>query len=61
MKVDMMKQVLFHMTTKTEVYKYLDAMTVAEHEKKIDLTNSERNEIYRFIQDTNRALMGPTH
>jgi len=61
MNVADIKTGIFQMADKTELYKYMEALAAAEFQNKIELTESEKNEIYRFIQDTDRALRSPTH
>lgn len=39
----------------------MNALLTAEATKQIQLTESDKGEIYRFIQDNNRAVNGPTH
>lgn len=55
------KNGLFQMTTPTEVFKYMNALTVAEFQQKIKLTESEKSEIYTFIQDMDQAFRGDMH
>lgn len=55
------KSGLFQMTNTTEVYKYMNALATAEATKQIELSESDKGEIFRFIQDTNRAVNSPTH
>lgn len=60
MNISDIKSGLFQMTDTTEVYKYMNALAAAEATKQIKLSESEKGEIFRFIQDTNRAVNGPT-
>jgi len=39
----------------------MEALLTAEATKQIELSESDKDEIFRFIRDNNRAVNGPTH
>jgi len=61
MNIADIKSGLFQMTDTTEVFKYMEALLTAEATKQIELSESDKDEIFRFIRDNNRAVNGPTH